>query len=264
MRVVLAGLVLLWAGGSAAAGACPGNPNAVGTSRVIAVSPTEYPRVGSMQYGQNLALHDREVVLTFDDGPVPPHTARVLDLLKAQCVQATFFIVGAMAHLHPSLVRRAYDEGHSIGTHTQDHPVRALSTERMQREIDDGIQSTNEALGGIVKAARFFRFPGLIHPSAVEESLASKQIMVWSADIVADDWKRISPAQVFNRAITRLEKAGKGILLLHDIHRRTAVALPKLLTALKKRGFQIVHVIPEVSHEPQLVAAPSASWVGTP
>jgi peptidoglycan-N-acetylglucosamine deacetylase len=61
-----------------------------------------------------------------------------------------------------------------------------------------------------------------------------------------------------------LEKAGKGILLLHDIHRRTVVALPKLLAALKQRGFQIVHVIPTISQEPQLVAAPSMSWVGTP
>src|SRR5205814_6259505 len=128
----------------------------------------------------------------------------------------------------------------------------------------DGIGSTNDALGGIAKPAPFFRFPGLIHPSRVEEYLASKEIMVWSADIVADDWQRISPAQVLNRAITRLEKAGKGILLLHDIHRRTAVALPKLLTALKQRGFQIVHVIPALPHEPQLVAAPSMSWVGTP
>src|SRR5213080_575080 len=123
MRVVLAGFVFLWASlPTTSAADCPGNPNALGTSRVIAVSRTEYPRVGSMQYGQTLALDDHEVVLTFDDGPLPPHTARVLDLLKAQCVQATFFIIGAMAHLHPSLVRRAYDEGHSIGTHTQNHP----------------------------------------------------------------------------------------------------------------------------------------------
>jgi peptidoglycan/xylan/chitin deacetylase (PgdA/CDA1 family) len=264
MRVVLAGLVFLSATLPVSAANCPANPNALGTSRVIAVSPTEYPRVGSMQYGQTLPLNDHEVVLTFDDGPVPPHTARVLDLLKAQCVHATFFIVGAVAHLHPSLVRRAYDEGHSIGTHTQDHPVRPISTESMEREIDVGIESTNEALGGIVKAAPFFRFPGLIHASAVEEYLASKEIMVWSADIVADDWKRISPAQVLNRAISRLDKAGKGILLLHDIHRRTVVALPKLLAALKQRGFQIVHVIPAISQEPQLVAAPSMSWVGTP
>ena len=88
--------------------------------------------------------------------------------------------------------------------------------------------------------------------------------MIWSADVVADDWKRISPTQVLNRAVRRLERVGRGILLLHDIHRRTAVALPKLLAALKQRRFQIVHIIPEISQEHRFIAAPSMPWVGTP
>ena len=264
MRVVLAGLAFLaWAGTPVSAADCVAT-DALGTSRVIAVSPTEYPRVGSMQYGQTLPLNDHEVVLTFDDGPLSPYTARVLDILKAQCVEATFFMVGAMAHQYPLLVRQAYDDGHSIGTHTQDHPVRSLPVERMTREIDEGIASIDQALGSIIEAAPFFRFPGLIHYSAIEEYLASKQIMIWSADVVADDWKRISPTQVLNRAVRRLERVGRGILLLHDIHRRTAVALPKLLAALKQRRFQIVHIIPEISQEHRFIAAPSMPWVGTP
>jgi peptidoglycan/xylan/chitin deacetylase (PgdA/CDA1 family) len=110
MRTVLAVFVLLWfTGAPLFAGECPGNPDALGTSRTLAVSPTEYPRVGSMQYGQTLPLDDHEVVLTFDDGPLSPYTSRVLDILKAQCVQATFFIIGQMADSYPSLLRRIHD-----------------------------------------------------------------------------------------------------------------------------------------------------------
>ena len=115
MRLLIAGLAfLLWGVIPVSATDCPGNPNALGTSRVIAVSPTEYPRVGSMQYRGTLPLNDHEVVLTFDDGPSSPSTIRVLDILKAECVQATFFVVGGMAERYPSLVRRAYEDGHSL------------------------------------------------------------------------------------------------------------------------------------------------------
>ena len=248
MRAVLAVLVLMWfTGAPLFASECPGNPDALGTSRTLAVSPTDYPRVGSMQYDQTLPLDDLEVVLTFDDGPLSPYTSRVLDILKAQCVLATFFIVGQMADSYPPLLRRIRDEGHSIGTHTQDHPLKSLSVERMKREIDDGIGSVGRALGNPSEVAPFFRFPGLIHPVPAEDYLASKRIMVWSVDLVADDWRRISPDQVLKRALIRLEKRGRGILLLHDIQRRTTLALPRLLAALKAQNYHVVHVVPAAS-----------------
>ncbi len=107
--------------GAAMADECHGNPNALGTSRVIAISPGEYPRIGTLEYPGTLPLNDHEVVLTFDDGPRPPHTQRVLDALAAECVQATFFVVGQMAKSYPALVQRAYRDGHTIGTHTEHH-----------------------------------------------------------------------------------------------------------------------------------------------
>jgi peptidoglycan/xylan/chitin deacetylase (PgdA/CDA1 family) len=265
MRAVLVILVLLWfTGAPLFASECPDNPDALGTSRAIAVSPTEYPRVGSMQYSQTLPLDDHEVVLTFDDGPLSPYTSRVLDILKAQCVQATFFIIGQMAESYPYLLRRVRDEGHSIGTHTQDHPLKSLPVERMKQEIDDGIESVGRALGNPLEVAPFFRFPGLIHPVPVEDYLASKRIMVWSADLVADDWRRISPDQVLKRALIRLEKRGRGILLLHDMQRRTTLALPKLLAALKTQNYHIVHVVPATSHQPQATPAPTTTKVSAP
>src|ERR1700754_3285144 len=101
-------------GPAAAASDCPGNPNALGVSRTIVLDPTEHPRLGTLQYDESLPLNDHEVVLTFDDGPLPPYTVRVLEALAAECVKATFFLVGRMALGYPQLVRREYNEGHTI------------------------------------------------------------------------------------------------------------------------------------------------------
>src|SRR5271156_140889 len=121
--------------------ACPGNPNALGTSRVLAIDPTEYQRIGRMQYPDSLPLADKEVVLTFDDGPLPPYSNQILDILSAECVKATYFLVGSMARAYPATVRRIFLEGHTIGTHSEHHPLHFgnLPIDRMRREIDAGI-----------------------------------------------------------------------------------------------------------------------------
>src|SRR5947209_16319808 len=94
LSVLLAGVI---AAGTAAASECPEHPGALGVSRTIVVDPTQHARLGSMQYSESLPLADHEVVLTFDDGPLPPHTSRVLDILAAECIKATFFMVGRQA-----------------------------------------------------------------------------------------------------------------------------------------------------------------------
>src|ERR1700733_12108182 len=94
---------------------CPGNPNALGTSRVLTIDPQDYPRIGTAQYSRSLPLEDKEVVLTFDDGPLPPYTNRVLDVLAEHCIKATYFIVGRMARGYPDVLKRIRAEGHTIG-----------------------------------------------------------------------------------------------------------------------------------------------------
>ena len=122
-------------------GNCPGHPGALGTSRVLALDPAQYPRVGHMQYPDTVPLNDKEVVLTFDDGPIPPYSNEILDILASQCVKATYFMVGEMARAYPAVVRRVYEEGHTIGTHSEDHPLRfgQLPVEKIRHEIDWGI-----------------------------------------------------------------------------------------------------------------------------
>src|SRR6478609_2178926 len=236
--------------GPADAEQCP--PGALGVSRTLVVDPNEHSRVGSMQYSETLPLNDHEVVLTFDDGPLPRNSNQVLDILASQCVKATFFTIGRMAQAAPEGVRKLRDAGHSIGTHTQDHPLgmKRMPVERARQEIDEGIASVKAALGDDAALAPFFRIPGLSRTDAVEDYLTSQGIQIWSADFPADDWHHISSSRVYDLAIKRLEANGRGILLLHDIQARTVAALPRILRELKARGYRIVHVVPATPERP--------------
>ena len=249
MRAVVAfcvGLAVAGLSVPAWAGACPGNPDALGVSRVITLTPGEFSRIGSMQYKQTLPLNDHEVVLTFDDGPLPPYSNIILNALDAQCVKATYFIVGEMAHAYPAMLRRIYNAGNTIGTHSLDHPLgfQRLGLPGVEHEVDGGIALVDAAIGDPKAVSPFFRIPGLGRSKVDESYLASKSLVTWSADVVADDWFRgITPQQIVQRAMQRLEKKGRGILLLHDIHPATAMALPALLKQLKAKGFHVVQVV---------------------
>jgi peptidoglycan/xylan/chitin deacetylase (PgdA/CDA1 family) len=240
---------------------CPGHPDALGTSRVLALDPAQYPRIGHMQYPDSLPLADKEVVLTFDDGPILPYSDQILDILASQCVKATYFLVGEMARVFPATVRRIYEEGHTIGTHSEDHPARfgQLPVEKMRREIDWGISDVSAALGDSKYLAPFFRIPGLARSDIVERELAARGLTVFSSDTDADDWHhRISGQQIIALAMRRLEAGGKGILLLHDIHPATVAALPGLLKELKEKGFHIVQVVPAAPYVIAMANKPKA------
>jgi peptidoglycan-N-acetylglucosamine deacetylase len=233
--------------GPARAENCPGNPDALGTSRVLAIDPREYRHVGAMDHAAALPLADKEVVLTFDDGPLPRYSDQILDILAAQCVKATFFLVGEMAHAYPATVRRIFAEGHTIGTHSEDHPLRfgKLPAPLVEWEIDKGIIDAGTALGDPAEVAPFFRVPGLAHSDLIDSELAARSLVNFSSDTEADDWHpRISPKKIITLALKRLEARGKGILLLHDIHRATVAGLPDLLKELKEQGFHVVQVVP--------------------
>jgi peptidoglycan/xylan/chitin deacetylase (PgdA/CDA1 family) len=239
---------------------CPGHPDAIGTSRVITINPGDYQRLGTLNYQQTLPLDDHEVVLTFDDGPISPYSNQVLDILGSQCVKAVFFLVGEMAKAYPAVVRRIHDEGHTIGSHSEDHPLRfdRISDAKVRWEIDAGIDNVSAALGEAGGLAPFFRIPGFGRTDVVEGELAARSLVVFSTDVVADDWHRhISPSQIIARAMSRLEAKGKGMLLLHDIHPWTVAALPGLLKALKDKGFHIVQVVPSATVPPGPIAGRS-------
>ena len=152
-----------------------------------------------------------------------------------------------MARAHPSTVRRIFLEGHTIGTHSEDHPLRfgILPRSLVEWEIDKGILDVGAAPGDPNQVAPFFRVPGLAHSDVIESELAGRLLVEFGSDTVADDWHHsISATKIITLAMNRLEARGKGILLLHDIHPATVAALPGLLKDLKQRGFRIVHLVP--------------------
>jgi peptidoglycan/xylan/chitin deacetylase (PgdA/CDA1 family) len=253
---------MIVAAAPAKASECPGNPDALGTSRTIAVDPAGHHLVGGHQYRESLPLNHKDVVITFDDGPLPPYTTRVLDVLARECVKATFFMVGRMARAYPKLVQRVDEEGHTLANHSQNHPFNfhTMSVADAAREIESGFESIAAAAGDPAKVAPFFRFPGLLRQEAIERYLASRQMMSWSVDLMADDWRHISARDIVARAIERLEAKGKGILLLHDIQPATALALPQLLAELKARGYRVVHVVPASAKRPA-TATTADQWV---
>ncbi|MBX9646321.1 MAG: polysaccharide deacetylase family protein [Xanthobacteraceae bacterium] len=223
------------------------NPDALGVSRVMPVSVADGP-VGLASYKRTLALDDHEVVLTFDDGPIANRTPAVLKALERECVKATFFTVGVMAAAYPKLVQETAQAGHTIGTHTWSH--RYLTQRRNRNaadfQIGGGLHAANVALGEEKAAlSPFFRFPGLNHNKRLDAFVAENGLISVSVDIVGDDWLFITPDQVLQRTMARLEQKKKGIILLHDIQNRTVQMLPALLRQLKERGYRVVHIVPD-------------------
>jgi peptidoglycan-N-acetylglucosamine deacetylase len=240
LRIIAAASAVL-ANGSVLASSCA-NPNALGISRVIAVNPQITPVVGTADYGVRLPLAPGEVVLTFDDGPNGATTPAVLKALADQCVRATFFMVGRQARAFPHTARQVAAAGHTIGTHSQNHPLGRLHGTRATYEIDAGIASVTAALGRA--PAPFFRFPGLYRMQEAERYLHQRGIMVWSVDVDSYDWKHNNTNVMLQSTVARLAARGGGILLMHDIKPRTAAVVPRLLAMLKARGLRIVHVVP--------------------
>ncbi len=195
-----------------------------------------------------LPLGPKELVLTFDDGPWPGTTPKVLDALKAECVRATFFLLGRNVQAHPALARRALAEGHSLGHHTFSHPLLGrMAPAKAEAEIDRGIAEDELALYGQrsnVPSTPFFRFPGFVSSPALLARLQDRNIVVFGADVWASDWLPMSPEQELQLLLTRIEHAGSGIVLLHDTRAQTAQMLPAFLRALKRRGYRVVHVVP--------------------
>ena len=232
---------------AARAATCP-REAVLGTSRQLAVDAAATPRVGLKQYPQTLPLGDHEVVLTFDDGPSPASTQKVLAALAAQCVQATFFLVGKPAQEHPTLVRRIAAAGHTIGHHTWSHrSLNQIPPDQAVEEIDRGIEAVETALHGTatdVPSTPFFRFPNFDSTPAAAALLQSRGIVVFGADLWASDWRLMTPRQELKLITDRLKKAGRGIILFHDPRAQTAAMLPAFLRYLRDNHYRVVQVVP--------------------
>ena len=240
------GVVLLAASGGAEAASCP-RADALGVARVLPVEiGPEGLFVGTKSHPGTLPLADREVVLTFDDGPAGKTTDAILAALAAECVKATFFVVGDMAATRPDQLRRIAAAGHTVGHHSMTHTIMTtVSFEKGRADFERGWATVDRILQGRAgdrPATPFFRYPGFASTKQLDAWLVGERVGVFGADLWGSDWNRTSPQALLDLTLARLEARGSGILLLHDTHEHTAAMVPALLAALKAKGWRVVHV----------------------
>lgn len=220
------------------------NPNALGIGRTVEIDTTGGPGFGFEHFKQLDFLRDHEVVLTFDDGPWPVNTPSVLKTLAEECTTGIFFPIGKHATYHPEILKQVAAAGHTIGAHTWSHANlsnKKLNEDQRKEEIEKGFSAVKWALG--TAPSPFFRFPALQHPPEMVTYLGSRNIAIFSCDLDSFDFKASKPQTVIDTVMRKVDKLGKGIILMHDFQKHTAEALPELLHRLKAGGFKVVKMI---------------------
>jgi len=216
---------------------------ALGVARTVDIDTTGGPRYGHQQYKDIDFLKPKEIVLTFDDGPLRRNTRAVLDALAAHCTQATFFMVGRQAVADPDMVKEVAKRGHSLALHTWSHMnLGAQRTDRAVAEIELGLSAVKVAAGD-ARVLPFFRFPYLSDPKRMMSYLKARDVGMFSIDVDSYDYRTSSGAEVHRKIMSQLEARGqRGILLFHDIQGSTARGLRPLLDDLAARGYKVVHL----------------------
>jgi len=218
------------------------NPNALGIGRTVEIDTTGGPGFGFEHFKELDFLRDKEVVLTFDDGPWPVNTPAVLKTLAEECTTGIFFPIGKHATYYPEILRQVMAAGHSIGSHTWSHAAlvnKKLTEQQRKDEIEKGFSAVKWALGGKAPAP-FFRFPALQHPPEMVTYLGARNIGIFSCDLDSFDFKASKAQTIIDTVMRKVEKNGKGIILMHDFQKHTAEALPELLKKLKAGGYKVV------------------------
>ena len=219
------------------------NPDALGIGRVVEIDTTGGPGFGFEHFKQLDFLRDKEVVLTFDDGPWPLNTPSVLKSLADECTTGIFFPIGKHSTYYPEILKQVAAAGHTVGSHTWSHATltnKKLTEDQRKEEIEKGFSAVKWALGA--SPSPFFRFPALQHPPEMVTYLGSRNIAMFSCDLDSFDFKARNPQQVIDVTMKKLDKLGKGIILMHDFHKHTAEALPALLRKLKAGGYKVVQM----------------------
>lgn len=215
-----------------------------GVSRIVEIDSSAGPIYGDITRRAKEAnfLRPQEVVLTFDDGPLPWITRSILDTLDKYCAKATFFEVGRMAIAYPGMTRDILARGHTIGGHTWSHPFNLprMKKEKAVEEIEKGLAAVSLAAGKPV--APFFRFTGLSDSDALLGYLQTRGIASFTVDVVSNDSYISDANKLVDLTLKRIEERHGGIVLFHDIKASTAKALPAILAGLKARGYRIVQL----------------------
>ncbi|MDP1867575.1 MAG: polysaccharide deacetylase family protein [Bradyrhizobium sp.] len=219
------------------------NPDALGIARTVEIDTTGGPGFGFEHFKQLDFLRDKEVVMTFDDGPWPVNTLSVLKTLAEECTKAVFFPIGKHASYYPEILKQVAAAGHTVGSHTWSHANlnnKKLTEAQRKEEIEKGFSAVKWALGA--SPAPFFRFPALQHPPEMVTYLGERNIGIFSTDLDSFDFKASKAQTIVDNVMRKVDKLGKGIILMHDFQKHTGEALPDLLRKLKAGGYKVVHM----------------------
>lgn len=251
---LVAGCALLAAASAHAETDTCDHAGALGVARTVEIDTSAGGIYGALSThaAKTSLLGKKEVVLTFDDGPMPWITRSILETLDKECTKATFFSVGRMGVAYPEVVREVMARGHTLGTHTYSHPFNMprMKAEKAQAEIENGFAAVAAAAGQPI--APFFRFPGLADSSALISYLGSRGMAAFTVDIVSNDSYIHSASELTRRTVAAVEAHKGGIVLFHDIKGTTAKALPGILAKLKDRGYTVVHFKAKAPAEPKV------------
>ena len=237
----------------AANAACDDPSAGLPVSRTVEIDATNGPLFGSVthQLREPSFLKPKEVVLTFDDGPMPWVTKSILGTLDTFCTKATFFAVGRMALAYPATVRDIVARGHTLGSHTYSHPFNMprMKSDAATSEIERGLAAVTTAAGTPI--APFFRFTGLADSRRLLIYLQTRNFATFTVDVVTNDSYIHDAAKLTERTMAEVRRHHGGIILFHDIKTTTAKALPGILANLKAEGYSVVHMTAKRSAEPQ-------------
>ncbi len=179
------------------------------------------------------------IAITFDDGPHPQNTPRLLDMLAKRNIKATFYVIGRSVDLHPGVLRRTVAEGHEIGNHSHTH---RLLSKLGDSEVRQEMQRCQDAIGraaGVRPRTMRPPYGGLLQSQRqlIHDEFGYPTIL-WSVDPL--DWKRPGPSVVASRILSATTPG--GIVLAHDLHSQTVDAMPATLDGLLRKGFKFVTV----------------------
>lgn len=194
--------------------------------------------------GSSLPVRRKCMALTFDDGPYPPYTGRLLDVLKEKKIHATFFLVGEQARLHPDLVRRMVDEGHTVGLHAFRHrDFLKLTEEEKEKDLQQGKEILQSITG---KEPVYWRPPHGFRDSSVMKIASAKDLQVVNWSVIPRDWTGIDKQEIYNRVMDKAEDG--AVVLLHDgdsplykaSRQATVDAVGPLIDSLREKGYHLV------------------------
>jgi peptidoglycan/xylan/chitin deacetylase (PgdA/CDA1 family) len=237
---------------SAAPGA-PGAPESSGPSPRNPDLPlnSNFSRSAGVTFTR-VPVNGKYIALTFDDGPHPSNTPRLLNILRERNVKATFYVIGRSVNLYPQILRQTVDDGHEIGNHTQTHPLLSkLSDSAVLNELRRCRESVAQASGATMRTMRPPYGGLLLRQREMVHAEFGYPTILWSVDPL--DWKRPGASVVSSRLINGTNDG--GILLAHDIHAPTIDAMPATIDTLLRRGFKFVTVSQLIAMKSEASAA---------